>query len=146
MRVLAYENRCDSEPYRGLNGAFASVCTLFFTGKHSWEKFGSFLNYYAITHDTENERGRLFTDSVLLAYRQNIIQTFGPRGVPDFYGVRAPTAGSSAEIGDVVYRAIYLMSYTVAPIHRNWAKEGSCEINNRLITEGTRSVTLIYIS
>ena len=57
----------------------------------------------------------------------------GDRGQLDHYGKKAWIRKSSPEIGKVVSKAIYLMSFVLAPLHRNYAKEGANGINTRLI-------------
>ena len=49
MRLYANLVNVDGEHYRGIDGALASVCTFMLTGKHSWERFGSYINFYALT-------------------------------------------------------------------------------------------------
>ena len=61
------------------------------------------------------------------------MEVMGDRGQLEHYGRKEWIRRSSPEIGKAVTTAISLMSYVLAPLHRNYAKEGSEGINTRLI-------------
>ena len=123
----------NNEAYRGLSGAIASVSIFMFTGKHSWENFGALANYYALTDLNLNKFGRILIDSVLRAYRAEVIENFGDRQQLEFYGLKNWVAESSVGVGKAAIKAIYLMSYVLGPLHRNSAKQGAAGINDQLI-------------
>ena len=62
-----------------------------------------------------------------------MVEVLGDRGQLEHYGRKDWIRKSSPVIGKAVHRAISLMSYVLAPLHRNYAKEGSEGINTRLI-------------
>lgn len=136
-RIQAYKFGGDvfEEPYRGINGGIAVASVLLFTSKHSWELWGANFNYMALTCPKKNVLGRILIDSVLMHYKENITIAVGERGQKEFYGLRKWEKDSSAEIGKAAHKAIMLLGYILAPIHRNVSREGSAAINNYLIRE-----------
>ena len=76
-------------------------------------------------------------DSVLQAYKDELIQTFGTRGQLEFYGTKKWNAESSVGTGKAALKAMHLLAYILSPIHRNSAKQGSAGINDELIRRET---------
>ena len=136
-KVQAYKAGDDlgDEPYRGLNGGIAVASVLLFSSKHSWEAWGANLNYMALTCPKENLLGRILIDAVLIDYKERVTVAMGARGQKDFYGMQTWQPESNAVIGKATTKAILLIAYVIAPIHRNMAKEGSADINLWLLKE-----------
>ena len=108
-----------------------------FTGKHSWEPFGSLVNYYALTDKNKNRIGRILIDSVLRAYRDELITTFSDRGQLEHYGIRTWLPESSVGIGKAATKAIYLLAYVLGPLHRNASRQGSSGVNEAMLKRET---------
>ena len=136
-KILAYKAGDDlsNEPYRGLNGGISVASVLLFSSKHSWENWGANLNYMALTDPKENLLGCILIDSVLMFYQDRVTLSMGARGQKEFYGMQGWQPESNVEIGKATTKAILLLAYVIAPIHRNAAKEGSADINLWLIKE-----------
>ena len=136
-KIMAYKNGgdIDDEPYRGLNGGIAVASVLLFSSKHSWESWGANFNYMALTDPKENLLGNILIDSVLIYYKETVAIAMGNRGQKDFYGTQAWQPESNGEIGKATTKAILLIAYVFAPIHRNAAKVGSADINLWLLKE-----------
>ena len=72
-----------------------------------------------------------------MAYKDELTQTFGTRDQLDFYGLRNWNENSSVGTGKAALKAMHLLAYVLAPIHRNSGKQGSAGINNELIRRET---------